>query len=140
MEHSHLERLAGVSAGEYARNPESVYVAAQRNMGASFLDQYIPTNPLTMGSKGYEHGANSATTGAERIVLDGICVDSPEAVVEHLETVVFPRIRRDIELFDEAKTMREIIEHEAAIQQILGETILKTHLLGQKWLNCLYYR
>ena len=79
----------------------------QKSIGINMLDQYIPANPLTMGSHGYEGTTPSATTGAEEIVCDGIHIDSPEAVVEHLEKFEFPRLRKQIENFDEgSKKMR----------------------------------
>jgi hypothetical protein len=45
-----------------------------------------------MSEQGYV-GPRSATTGINRIVQDGILIDSPEAVVEHMERVVFPKIK-----------------------------------------------
>ena len=126
MEHSHLERIAGVGEGAYARNPENVYIAAQRNMGVGVLDQYIPMNPLTLGNRGYESPLNTATTGAHEVVLDGIKINSPEAVATHLETVVFPRIQRDIENFDAAGFTQWVEGREAEIQRKLGDSILKT--------------
>ena len=54
MEHAHMERLAGVPPGEYRRNHEEVYLASQRAAGVCIIDQYIPDNPLSMGSHGYE--------------------------------------------------------------------------------------
>ena len=127
MEHSHLERLAGVGAGEYVKNPEAVYLAAQKAMGVNVLDQYIPRNPLSMGSHGYERPTNTPTTGAKRIVCDGMVIDSPEAVVAHLETVVFPRIEKSIAGFkDPEGAARWLEEHEAAVQKTLGDDIVKT--------------
>lgn len=83
MQHDYLERIAKVNKGDYTINPVDVYMKAQRNIGADFLDQYIPTNPLSMEDSGYdedtEHGA---TTGASEIYCDGILIDSPEAVAE----------------------------------------------------------
>ena len=78
MQHDQIERLAGVEPGEYKRNPEETYLAYLHNIGVCFLDQYIPTNPLTIGDKGYENKEGGATTGAEKIVASGIVIDSPE--------------------------------------------------------------
>ena len=125
MEHEHIERLAGAPAGEYLRRPEAVYLAMQQAIGTCLLDQWIPTNPLCMGSHGYEGASPGATTGAERIERDGIVIDSPEAVVEHLERVEFPRLRQAAAHFDEGRRTQEIVEGEAAAQQALGPTILK---------------
>ena len=38
MEHSHLERLAGVSPGTYRKYPDETYLAAQRAIGTCVLD------------------------------------------------------------------------------------------------------
>lgn len=126
MEHSHIERLPGARPGDYVKDPESVYLACQRAIGTCLLDQYIPENPLTMGDRGFENRQKGATTGAETTVLDGVSIDSPEAVVEHMERFVFPAIRKAIERFDEDARVREILDREAAIQEKLGPTILKT--------------
>ncbi len=126
MEHEYIEKLAGVAPGEYRKNPEDVYLKFQYAVGTCLIDQFIPDNPLTMGSKGYDHGERGATTGAEEIILDGITIDSPEAVVEHMEKVVFPNTKKAIEGFDEDRRVKEIIEGEKHIQARLGEGILKT--------------
>ncbi len=125
MQHDHLERLAGAQPGDYRRNPEPVYLAAQRVIGACLIDQYIPDNPLTMGDRGFEGTAHGATTGAAEIVCDGMVIDSPEAVVAHLERFVFPALQRAQEAFDEERRVQEILDHERAVQERLGPTILK---------------
>ena len=101
MEYEHIERIAGAKPGDYLRYPEETYLAMQKNLGTCLLDQYIWDNPLSMGSKGYEGASHGATTGADEIVVDGIVIDSPEAVVEHLEARVFPAIKAAIGGFDE---------------------------------------
>ena len=126
MEHSHVERLAGAEAGEYRKAPERVYLAMQHAVGTCLLDQYIPTNPLTMGDQGYEGAERGATTGAEQITCDGMAIDCPEAVVEHMERMVFPEIRKAISEFDEDGRVAEILANEAAIQEMLGPAILKS--------------
>lgn len=129
MQHAHIERIAGAQPGGYGRNPESVYLAMQRAAGTCLVDQWIPRNPLTMGDRGYEEDAdtrNMPTTGAHEVVCDGMRIDSPEAVVDHMERHVFPDIRKAIASFDKDARVREIVEGEAAVQQILGPTILKT--------------
>jgi len=126
MEHAHIERLAGAQPGEYARDPERVYLAMQRAVGTCLLDQFIPDNPLTMGAHGYENPERGATTGAEELVLDGIRIESPESVVEHLERFEFPRLRRMIAEFDEDSWVDGIVQSEAEIQRKLGPTILKS--------------
>jgi len=127
MEHSQIERIAGARPGDYRKEPEKVYLAFQRAMGTCLLDQWIPTNPLTMGDEGYEGGAGgTATTGAHRIVADGMEIRSLEDVCEHMERFVFPQIRCAIAEFDEDKQVREILSREAEIQQVLGPNILKS--------------
>lgn len=126
MEHDHIDRIAGVPPGTYRQKPEQTYIAMQRNLGTCLLDQYIWSNPLTISSGGFQDAQHGATTGAEQIVLDGIAIDSPEAVAEHLETIAFPRLKRQTASFDEDAEVRRIIESERAIQEKLGPTILKS--------------
>lgn len=101
MEHSIIERIAGAAPGDYARHPVDTYIAMQRALGTCLLDQYIPENPLTMGAHGYQGREHGATTGADAIVLDGMTVDTPEVVVEHMERFVFPKLRSAAEEYDE---------------------------------------
>ena len=126
MQHEYIERIAGVQPGEYKKNPESTYLAYIRALGACNLDQYIPLNPLTMGNKGFESRKKNATTGAKEITVNGLLIDSPESVVEHLESFVFPSIQKQITGFDEDKRVKEILGNEAAIQKKLGPETLKT--------------
>ena len=125
MEHRHIERLAGAQPGDYRRDPDGVYLAFQRAIGTCLLDQYLAGNPLTMGERGFEAAQHGATTGAERIVCDSILIDSPEAVVDHLERVEFPRLRRRIADFDADARVRAILEGERSMQAMLGPSILK---------------
>ncbi len=125
MDHAHIERLAGANPGDYRRDPRATYLAFQRGVGTCLLDQWIPDNPLTMGSGGYA-GERRATTGLARVVVDGIHIDSPEAVVEHLEGVAFPALRQQSAAFDEDVRVQQIIEGESQIQHVLGPTILKS--------------
>ncbi len=126
MQHEHIERLAGTQPGSYRENPEETYLAYLRNTGICLLDQYIPLNPLTMGDKGFESAGKGATTGAHEIIVDGIPIDSPESVIEHLERSVFPAIQKGIAGFDEDGRVEGILANEAAIQEKLGPGILKT--------------
>lgn len=126
MEHDHIDRIAGAPPGTYRNAPEETYLAMQRALGVCALDQYIPGNPLSMGDSGYEGKAHGATTGADQIEIDGMSIDSPEAVVEHLERFVFGRLIVAAENFDEEARTRQIIESERSIQASLGPEILKT--------------
>jgi len=126
MEHEYIERIAGVQPDDYRRRPEETYLTMQRALGTCLLDQYIWDNPLNIGGRGYENSEPGATTGATEIVVDGTVINSAEAVVEHMERFVFPRLRSAAEDFDEEARVREIIENEAAIQERLGPTMLKS--------------
>ncbi|HNT35468.1 MAG TPA: hypothetical protein PKH07_10775, partial [bacterium] len=109
MQHSHIERLADCEPGRYKADPENVYIRMQQRIGTCLLDQYIPTNPLTMGDHGFEENQPGACRGADTIIVDGMFIDSPEAVVEHLETCVFPEVRRQISAFDEDTRVHDIL-------------------------------
>ena len=126
MEHRIIDRLAGVPEGTYKQKPEATYISMLRNSHCCMVDQYIPTNPLSLGSHGYESSTpHGATTGAENLVVDGIRIDSPEAVVEHMEKVVFPRFQKDIAVFNEDQYVRQILEEEKKVQGVLGADMLK---------------
>lgn len=126
MEHDHIDRIAAVPLGTYREKPEETYVAMEKALGVCLLDQYIWNNPLTMGSAGYEGRAHGATTGAQEIVVDGMVIDSPEAVVEHMESFVFPRLVERAASFDEDARARQILDNETSIQERLGPEILKS--------------
>lgn len=129
MEHRELERMAartGMADPQYKKNPRQVYKAAQMAMGACTCDQWIPENPLEMGDHGYEGGSFNATTGNHTIVVDGISIEEPEDVVEHLETIVFPRLEKAIAEFDTEKRIRQIGLSEYAQQKEMGLELLKT--------------
>lgn len=132
MEHRIIDELAGVAEGTYERQPIETYLSMQRKIGTCLLDQYLATNPLTMGAHGYEPGTNkTATTGQEQIVRDGIVIDSPEAVVAHLEQKVFPQLQQEIEAWNrDADSMgenrcKQILYNEETTQLLLGPDILK---------------
>ncbi|MBD3181774.1 hypothetical protein GF312_05745 [Candidatus Poribacteria bacterium] len=126
MEHEQIDMLAGVEPGEYKKNPEPVYMKYLHNTGTCFVDQYIPFNPLTIGKKGYEGKEKGVTTGAEKIVVNDMLIDSPETVVEHLEKFVFPGIKNAIANFNEDARVKAILDNENAQQEKLGNNILKT--------------
>ena len=126
MQHSYIDRLAGAPIGSYQKDPRGVYLAMSKNIGVRLIDQFIPENPLELGDNGYESKTLTATTGAERIELDGIVIDSPESVAEHMERFTFPALREKIAAFDEDRTMRNIMDGELAFQKVFGDSILKT--------------
>ena len=123
-----LEYRSGHGRGAYRADPATVYLDFQRKIGVCVLDQYIPENPLSMGPQGFEsETARHAPTGAESIVLDGIVIDSPEAVVEHLERFVFPGLRDEIAAVDpkDPAAVAALIESERKLQALFGPSILK---------------
>jgi hypothetical protein len=127
-----LEELAGWPPGSYAREPEAVYRDSLLAWGACSCDQWIPRNPLTMAEAGFAAGAQrGSTTGAEVIVVDGVAIDSAEAVVEHLERTAFPRLEQAaaaIDLADEAgvaAAAAELVRREAETQAFFGPDLLK---------------
>ncbi|MDO9581193.1 MAG: hypothetical protein Q7J06_11640 [Bacteroidales bacterium] len=127
MKHSYIERLAEVGEGEYVKNPTKVYRQMQLNIGTSLVDQWIPENPLRMTDQGFSEGTERhAATGVEEIIADGIIIDSPEAVVQHLEKVQFPRLKEKAKGFDEDACVKDIIAKEEEVQRIIGPSMLKT--------------
>jgi len=126
MEWRMIDRIAGVPEGSYEKNPVPVYRQMLEKAGCCMLDQWIPTNPLTMGSRGFENKAGQTpTTGQNQIIRDGILIDSPEAVVRHMEEFVFPALERDIASFDAAAWIATVSAQEKKIQEEIGPQILK---------------
>jgi len=123
-----LENVSGHAPGSYLEDPDAVYMDFQRAIGTCMLDQYLARNPLSMSKKGYEAGtARKATTGAERIEQDGMLIDSPEAVVEHLERFVFPKLERQCAECDpnNAQAAQDLVRGEIDRQRQFGPSILK---------------
>jgi hypothetical protein len=139
MEHSVLERIAGTPAGSYRRHPYEVYKRMQLNAGTCMIDQYIPENPLSMGDKGYESGSYSATTGLD-VTLDGITIDSPEAVAEHLERFEIPRIKKQIKTFNGDEVKQKITVEMSKQKELLGDTILSTGYGHISFPHLMYYK
>jgi hypothetical protein len=123
-----MEEMTGHAPGKYKQDPHSVYLDFQRRCGTCAIDQYIPDNPLTMGEKGYEsERERGATTGAEEIMLNGIRIDSPEAVVEHMERFDFPHLEKAIAECDpeDEEASSRLVERECETQRLFGNDILK---------------
>lgn len=128
MDTEFMEDATGRGRGDYAKDPDGVYIAFQQHAGVCFIDQYLADNPLTMSEGGYEsHVRRTATTGAHDLVLDGIAITSPEDVVEHLERIVFPRRQAAIDSLDpdDPAYIDRLIARERATQKLIGEDILK---------------
>lgn len=126
MQHEYIERIAGVNEGEYRKNPEKTYKYMQLAMSSCMIDQFIPKNALLIGKRGFsEETERKATTGLREIILDNIAIDSPEAVVEHMQQIAFPAIKNLINNYDENLCVRNIIEKEVLVQEALGRNILK---------------
>jgi len=127
MEWKMIDRIACEPTGTYERDPIPTYLKMLINCGCCMVDQWIPDNPLSMGESGYEDDtARGATTGAKSITLDGIDIDSPEAAVQHLESIDIPKLKKQIAEFDEEDRVARIVRHEQEVQEVLGPTILKT--------------
>lgn len=142
MEHREIERLAGAPHSAYQEDPDGVYLAMQRRVGTCYIDQYIPRNPLTMGDHGFEGGvAHGATTGAQEIVVDGMVIDGPEAVVEHLEAHIWPSLRQEIAACDpdDDAAVAALVAGERETQRILAPSILKTPYAGFNAIPALRY-
>lgn len=128
-----LEAFSGRPPGSYRQNPDEIYVAFNQRLGTSFIDQYLADNPLTMGAHGYEATAErGATTGAENLVLDGIVIDGPEAVVRHLEEFEFPNLQKRIAAYDagSAAETSNLIAAERTLQASFGRNLLKVPYHG----------
>ena len=126
MEWRMIDRLAHVPEGTYRKNPVDTYRTMLVNSGCCMVDQWIPENPLSMGAHGFEQStARSATTGAERVVIDGMAINDPDDVAAHLERVAFPKIQEAIQGFDEDAAARHIVDSEAQAQSVLGPELLK---------------
>ena len=128
LQWSHIEGLSGNPPGSYEKDPVRVYREFQLASGVCFIDQWLATNPLSMRDQGYgEDTVRSATTGAEKIIRDGMLIDSPEAVVEHMEKFMFPsseQRKRDLEA-NAAEEVRKRIAGEVERQQLFGMNMLK---------------
>ncbi len=125
MQQSYIERLAGLPPGSYRKDPVNTYLGMQYAIGVNFIDQFIPTNPQSMGDRGYEGATKGTTTGGADPVLDGIVINSPEAVVEHLERFAFPALEKQAREFDEDKRCQDLLAAERQVQGQLGAGILK---------------
>ena len=128
MQWSHLEIISGNPPGSYIREPVRVYREFSLKAGVCYIDQWIPENPLKMAEKGFdENVVKTATTGADEIICDGMLIDSPEAVVGHMEQKLFMKwkqMKKDLEE-NEEQLVKEKIEAEAAVQKLFGDNILK---------------
>jgi hypothetical protein len=125
MEHSIIDRLAGVEPGTYVQKPSETYLAMQKAVGTGLMDQWLAENPLSMGARGYEGASHGATTGAHEIVVDGMVIDSPETAVDHVEKFVFPQLKAAVASVEEDAHVRRMIEGERAMQEMLGPNMLK---------------
>jgi hypothetical protein len=128
MDYPFMEEMTGHAPGDYEKDPDGVYLEFARLAGVCQIDQYLATNPLSMRQHGYDSSTErGATTGAERIVRDGMEIDSPEAVVAHMEKFVFPQQAAAIRNFEAENAGRvdKLIAEEVALQNRFGMDILK---------------
>lgn len=139
-----LERWSGHAPGSYRVQPEVVYLDFQRAIGVCMIDQYIPRNPLSMGSCGYDDSAElRPTMGVREIRCDGMLIDGPEAVAAHLETVELPRLRRLVAetRADDDHAIQRLIEGERTVQEVVGDGMLKVPYGGfQAFPRLRYYQ
>ena len=128
MEIGIIEQVAGTKPGSYMKDPEGVYLKFQGESATTFIDQYLARNPMSMTDHGYDAKAErGATTGAAQVVRDGIVIDSPEAVCQHMEKFIFPQLEKAIAKYnpnDEA-AMDKLIQEERRVQAEFGPAILK---------------
>ena len=128
MQWSQLEELSGNPPGSYQKEPVRVYREFMLKSGACYIDQWIPDNPLTMEDQGYTDATQrSATGGAEKIICDGMPIDSPEAVVSHMEQHLFPfwqHRQQELEKDGDA-LVRKLIANEVGVQRGFGTNMLK---------------
>lgn len=126
MEWRIIDQVAGEPRGTYEKEPVATYRKMLINSGCCMVDQWIPENPLSMKASGYHAGTErTVTTGNRSIELDGMQIDSPEAVVEHLERFVFPGLRKSVAAFDSEACRKRIADQEQEIQKVIGPTMLK---------------
>lgn len=142
MDWALIEEVSGHAPGSYPEQPENVYRDFQLAAGTCLLDQWIPRNPLSMGEKGYESGTQrEATTGADELVVDGLRIDSPEAVAEHMQRCTIPRLEAEVQkadLEDEAEVAR-LIQQELQVQEHFGLNMLKAPYGGFQSFPALAY-
>jgi hypothetical protein len=125
MEHSSIERLAGVYPGSYINDPHGVYIKMLKNAGVCMVDQYLADNPLTMEAHGYEKDDKGLNEGGAAAVLDGIEIRGPEDAARHMEQYLIPHLKERIVAFSEREAMQSLVNYESQIQTLLGGNILK---------------
>jgi hypothetical protein len=128
MDPRFIETATGRPAGDFERDPEGVYLQFQHRCEVCFIDQFIPRNVLSMQRHGFgSQTSRGATTGAESLILDGMAIDSPEAVVEHLERFVFPAREAEIRTFParQEEAVAELVAAQVGTQKKFGPDMLK---------------
>lgn len=114
------EDLLGEPRGSYWSDPAGFTARQHQAVQTAFCDQFITQDPR-MSEEGWE-------TPQKQLVLerDGIRIDSPEAVCEHLERVAWPRLQEAIAGFDEnaavirAQYVRGLREKQARLDPVLA--------------------
>jgi len=137
-----LETISGHPPGSYAQDPTRVYLDFQLAAGTTMIDQWIPDNPLSLTDEGCKSGMErGATTGAERIVRDGMLIDSPEAVVAHMEKFLFPQLAawgRELDAQADERVAR-LVEKEVQVQKLYGMNLLKGPYDGFQYFPGFHY-
>jgi len=115
-----VENLLGEPAGTYFTDPVDFTLRMHRRLGVSFLDQLVTIQP-EIASDGWHVEVSSQPP-----VMDGIVIDSPEAVARHYEQFVIPGLEQAIRDFprNAPEIRRRYVEGFRAMQERLGPEIL----------------
>ncbi len=96
MDTGWTERLLEEEEGRYWSDPEGFVARQYQAIGTAFCDQFLTQDPA-MRRDGWR-----VERSLGPLVRDGIVIDSPEAVCEHLERHVWPDLEERIAGFDGA--------------------------------------
>lgn len=120
MDTGWTERLLGEPPGSYWSAPEDFVARQYRAIGTAFCDQFITQDPA-MSREGWR-----VQRPAGPLVRDGLVIDSPEAVCEHLERFVWPDLERRIAGFSALSPglQADFRAQMQALQQRLGPDIV----------------
>ena len=119
MDTGWTERLLGEPPGNYWADPEGFVARQYQRLGTAFCDQFITQDPA-MGREGWRVERSRGP-----LVRDGMVIDSPEAVCEHLEHFVWPVLERQIADFAAARPdlQARFVAEMRALQERLGPDI-----------------
>lgn len=120
MDPQWVERFVDESEGTYYSDPVSFTLKMNHRLGTSFLDQLV-----TIQSE-IDHEGWHVEVSDQPPVVEGITIDSPEAVARHYEQFVLPALERAISDFPGRgpEIRRSYVEEFQAMQERLGRDIL----------------